>query len=218
MHGCRRIVARRRAPNTPGRLWYTGGGPGPGGHGYSRSGTLALGGYTSMDRVRYARLGDDPPGRARRFRDDLGLVRALADSSACRRRTRRAARLLADAFGPRRRVEIFWLRWPGRRRLCVRLRDVFEFLALPTLYLEDLFVLPNIAGGASAMRCCILRPRGGAAGLRADRLGGARLEYARHRLLRPAGGRHLDDWRSTGWSGRDGRAGRRRIGDAVRPL
>ena len=56
-------------------------------------------------------------------------------------------RLLADAFGSRPRFEIFLAELDGQ---VVGYAFVFEtystFLALPTLYLEDLFVLPEFRG------------------------------------------------------------------------
>jgi GNAT superfamily N-acetyltransferase len=56
-------------------------------------------------------------------------------------------RLLADAFSPRPRVEIFLAEVAGA---VVGYAFIFEtystFLALPTLYLEDLFVLPAFRG------------------------------------------------------------------------
>jgi GNAT superfamily N-acetyltransferase len=84
----------------------------------------------------------------------LALVRALAeyerlappDAEAC-------ARLLEDGFGPRPRFEAYLAELDGAP---VGYAIVFEtyssFLARPTLYLEDLFVLPEArrqgAGGA----------------------------------------------------------------------
>ena len=57
------------------------------------------------------------------------------------------ARLLEDAFRPNPRVEIFLAQKAGE---VVGYAFVFEtystFLALPTLYLEDLFVLPEYRG------------------------------------------------------------------------
>jgi GNAT superfamily N-acetyltransferase len=67
-------------------------------------------------------------------------------------------RLLADAFGPQPRFRIFLAE---AAQLVVGYAFVFEtystFLALPTLYLEDLFVLPEFrsqgAGYALFMEC-----------------------------------------------------------------
>jgi GNAT superfamily N-acetyltransferase len=78
----------------------------------------------------------------------LSLIDALADyerlpkpDSAGRER------LLQDAFGEHRRIEVFLA---GLGEKTVGYAIVFEtyssFLALPTLYLEDLFVLPECRG------------------------------------------------------------------------
>src|SRR5205809_3702267 len=68
------------------------------------------------------------------------------------------SRLLADAFGPRPRFEIFLAELDGQ---VVGYAFVFEtystFLALPTLYLEDLFVLAEFRGrgvGYALFRHC----------------------------------------------------------------
>src|SRR4051812_17368979 len=54
------------------------------------------------------------------------------------------ARLLADAFGPRPRFEIFLAELDGQVAGYAFVFETYStFLALPTLYLEDLFVLPS---------------------------------------------------------------------------
>jgi GNAT superfamily N-acetyltransferase len=75
----------------------------------------------------------------------LKLVVALADFEKLPPPDEAAQqRLIADAFSPRPRVEIFLAEVEGE---VVGYAFVFEtystFLALPTLYLEDLFVLPE---------------------------------------------------------------------------
>lgn len=56
-------------------------------------------------------------------------------------------RLKDDLFGPRPRIEAFIAKWGGKG---VGYAIIFEsyssFLALPTLYLEDIFVLPDFRG------------------------------------------------------------------------
>ncbi|HXF99780.1 MAG TPA: GNAT family N-acetyltransferase [Bacteroidota bacterium] len=74
----------------------------------------------------------------------LALVDALADYEKLQRPDDEAKkRLLRDMFGERRRIEAYLGEYEGKP---VGYAFVFEtyssFLALPTLYLEDLFVLP----------------------------------------------------------------------------
>lgn len=78
----------------------------------------------------------------------LSLVVALADFERLPPPDDAAqSRLIANAFGPSRRFEIFLAEVDGA---VVGYAFVFEtystFLALPTLYLEDLFVLPQFRG------------------------------------------------------------------------
>ena len=78
----------------------------------------------------------------------LALVDALADYEKLRRPTRNArSRLIRDGFGRRRRIDPILALVDGQ---AVGYAIVFEtyssFLALPTLYLEDLFVLPEYRG------------------------------------------------------------------------
>lgn len=79
----------------------------------------------------------------------LELVDALADYERLDRPDPAArTRLLADAFGSQRRIEIVLAE--DERGLAQGYALFFEtyssFLALPTLYLEDLFVRPNARG------------------------------------------------------------------------
>lgn len=54
------------------------------------------------------------------------------------------ARLIADAFGPRPRFEIHLAELEGQVAGYAFIFETYStFLALPTLYLEDLFVLPE---------------------------------------------------------------------------
>lgn len=70
-------------------------------------------------------------------------------------------RLIRDGFGPRARFEPWLAFWNGEREpigymILVKLYSSFE--ARPTLYLEDLFVLPEYRGrgiGNTMMRRCI---------------------------------------------------------------
>src|SRR5918911_50167 len=89
----------------------------------------------------------------------LGMVVALAEFEKLPPPDEAAReRLLADAFGPRPRFEIFLAELIDQ---VVGYAFVFEtystFLALPSLYLEDLFVLPEYRGrkvGYALFRHC----------------------------------------------------------------
>src|SRR5215212_654110 len=126
-----------------------------------------------------------------------GLVVALADFERLPPPDEAAhARLLADAFGPRQRVEIFLAEVAGQ---VVGYAFVFEtyssFLALPTLYLEDLFVLPAYrgrkAGYALFLHCVREAVRRGC-----GRMEWAVLAWNTHAITfyQRLGARHLDDW------------------------
>jgi GNAT superfamily N-acetyltransferase len=76
----------------------------------------------------------------------LALVDALADYEKLDRPTPEArARLLNDAFGPApHRIRVFLGEVEGRSvAYAITCETYSSFLALPTLYLEDLFVLPD---------------------------------------------------------------------------
>jgi GNAT superfamily N-acetyltransferase len=79
----------------------------------------------------------------------LGLVDALADYEKLDRPTPEArARLLADAFGERQRISVFLGEADGAAvAYAIVLETYSSFLALPTLYLEDLFVVPDARRG-----------------------------------------------------------------------
>jgi GNAT superfamily N-acetyltransferase len=106
-------------------------------------------------------------------------------------------RLLGDAFGPRARVEIFLAETAGQ---VVGYAFVFEtystFLALPTLYLEDLFVLPEFRGqraGYALFQHCVRE---------AERRGCGRMEWVvldwntyAIAFYERLGAQYLHDWR-----------------------
>ena len=76
----------------------------------------------------------------------LDLVDALADYEKLARPTPEARdRLVRDAFGPEpRRIQVYIGEVEGRAEAyAITCETYSSFLALPTLYLEDLFVLPN---------------------------------------------------------------------------
>jgi GNAT superfamily N-acetyltransferase len=73
----------------------------------------------------------------------LTLINALADYEKLQRpNTTARSRLLHDAFGPRKRFDAFLAWYKG---IPVGYAIIFEtyssFVALPTLYLEDIFIL-----------------------------------------------------------------------------
>jgi len=104
----------------------------------------------------------------------LTLIRALADFESLSPPTPEAEhRLIADAFGTRPRFDIFLAEVAGQ---VVGYAFVFEtystLLALPTLYLEDLFVLPEFRSkrvGFKLFRFCVQE---------AERRGCGRMEWA----------------------------------------
>ena len=75
----------------------------------------------------------------------LALVDALADYEKLERPTPEAReRLLRDASGPRPRIRVHLAELGGEPvGYTITLDSYSSFLALPTLYLEDLFVLPR---------------------------------------------------------------------------
>jgi len=105
-------------------------------------------------------------------------------------------RLLRDAFGVRPRFEIFLAEVNSR---AVAYAFVFEtystFLALPTLYLEDIFVLPEYRGRAVGYKLMRFLAH------EAHERGCGRMEWVVLDWNRPAidfydrlGGKHLTEW------------------------
>ncbi len=75
----------------------------------------------------------------------LSLINALADFEKLKRPSRTArARLLQDAFGQKKRFDAF-IAFVGKQAVgyAIILETYSSFLALPTLYLEDIFILPK---------------------------------------------------------------------------
>jgi len=74
----------------------------------------------------------------------LELVDGLADYEKLERPTADAReRLLRDAFGPRPRIRVYLAELYGAAAgYAITFESYSSFLALPTLFLEDLFVLP----------------------------------------------------------------------------
>jgi GNAT superfamily N-acetyltransferase len=105
-------------------------------------------------------------------------------------------RLIADAFAERPRFDVFLASVDGK---AVGYAFVYEtystFLALPTLYLEDLFVLPDYRKrriGLSLFRYCVLE---------AERRGCGRMDWTVLDWNQPSidfyrrqGAQHLKEW------------------------
>lgn len=94
----------------------------------------------------------------------LALINALADFEKLKRPTPAAQkRLLRDAFGRKKRFDAY-LAFVGKK--AVGYAIIFEtyssFLAKPTLYLEDIFVLPEFRGkkiGLKLFKHCLAEAR-----------------------------------------------------------
>ena len=127
----------------------------------------------------------------------LTLIDALADYEKLRRPTRAAReRLIRDGIGAKRRFDAY-LAFSGG--VPVGYAIIFEtyssFLALPTLYLEDLFVLPEYRKqkiGLTLFRRCIAE---------AERRGCGRMEWvvldwnkSAIRFYERLRARHLKEW------------------------
>src|SRR4051794_19256520 len=105
----------------------------------------------------------------------LSLVDALADYEKLARPTAEArGRLVHDAFGPEpHRIQVYIGEMEGRAvAYAITCETYSSFLALPTLYLEDLFVLPHARRGG------IGRAMFGYLAAEAARRGCGRMEWA----------------------------------------
>lgn len=90
-----------------------------------------------------------------RFDEFVGLIHALADYEHLARPDDAAiARLRADAFGSRPRFEAALAIDDGSHAVgyAIWFETYSSFLAKPTLYLEDLFVLESARGGGAGGR------------------------------------------------------------------
>ncbi|MBI1805990.1 MAG: GNAT family N-acetyltransferase [Ignavibacteria bacterium] len=127
----------------------------------------------------------------------LSLINALADFEKLKRPTRAArTRLLRDAFGKKKRFDAY-LAFVDTK--AVGYAIIFEtyssFLARPTLYLEDLFVLPEHRKqhiGLKLFRACFAE---------AKRRGCGRMEWMvldwninAIRFYKHLGAQHLNNW------------------------
>lgn len=127
----------------------------------------------------------------------LRLVDALANYEKLKRPTRAArARLLRDGFGRQRRFDPFLAFVDGTPVAYALLFETYSsFLAKPTLYLEDIFVLPEFRGkrvGLKLFRWCLAEAR---------RRGCGRMEWvvldwnkSAIRFYGKLGAKQLKDW------------------------
>jgi len=129
----------------------------------------------------------------------LELVDALADYEELPRPAPDAkARLLADAFGDSPRFSLFLAHSAnGPIGYAVVFETYSTFLALPTLYLEDLFVRPE-ARGTGAGSALFARIRAEAKARGCGRLEWSCLNWNQLAIdfYARRGARHLDEWRS----------------------
>ncbi len=129
--------------------------------------------------------------------DILRLIRALADFESLTPPDDAAQkRLLADAFGERPRFDVFLAEVDGQVAGYAFIFETYStFLALPTLYLEDIFVLPEYRRqriGFKLFRYCVRE---------AARRGCGRMEWTVLHwnqnaidFYRRQGGKHLTEW------------------------
>lgn len=125
------------------------------------------------------------------------LVIALADFEKLPPPDKAAReRLLADAFGPKPRFEIFLAELDGQIAGYAFVFETYStFLALPTLYLEDLFVLPEFRSrkvGYALFRHCAEEALKRGCG----RLDWTVLDWNTHAIdfYKRLGAQHLADW------------------------
>ena len=90
----------------------------------------------------------------------LSLINALADFEKLKRPTKQACkRLLRDGFSRKKRYDTF-LAFVGKKTVgyAIIFETYSSFLALPSLYLEDIFVLPEYRSqkiGLKLFRKCV---------------------------------------------------------------
>jgi len=127
----------------------------------------------------------------------LSLIDALADFEKLKRPTPAARRrLLRDAFGPAKRFEAFLAFVGGQPAGYAIIFETYSsFLAKPTLYLEDIFILPeyrSIGAGRKLFKRCLSE---------ATRRGCGRMEWMvldwnrnAIRFYRKLGARYMKEW------------------------
>ena len=130
-------------------------------------------------------------------KDFLSLVDALADFEKLRRPSPQARRrLLRDAFSRQKKFDAFLA---TVNRKAVGYAIIFEtyssFLARPTLYLEDIFVLPSCRGqriGLRLFRRCVAEAKR----RRCGRMEWVVLDWNKHaiRFYKHLGARAMKEW------------------------
>jgi GNAT superfamily N-acetyltransferase len=127
----------------------------------------------------------------------LGLVVALAEYEHLPPPDAQArARLLADAFSERPRFEAYLAEYHGKPvGYSIILETYSSFLALPTLYLEDIFVLPEyrkrgVGRALFATASSLARERG------CGRMDWVVIDWNEpaHRFYRNIGAKRLKQW------------------------
>jgi GNAT superfamily N-acetyltransferase len=127
----------------------------------------------------------------------LTLINALADYEKLKRPDNAAcSRLLRDAFGRKKRISVF-LAFDGGTAVgyAIYFFTYSSFLALPTLYLEDLFVMPEYRKNKAGWRlfqACVAE---------AKKQGCGRMEWVvldwnklAIQFYERVGARHLKEW------------------------
>ncbi len=127
----------------------------------------------------------------------LSLIDALADYEKLKRPDAAAGRrLLRDCIGPKRKFEVLLALAGGEAvGYAVFFETYSTFLARPTLYLEDLFVLPGHRGhgtGLKLFRACVAQ----AQRRRCGRMDWTVLDWNRSaaRFYKKLGASHLREW------------------------
>ena len=127
----------------------------------------------------------------------IALVNALADYEKLTRPDQNACqRLLEDAFGEHKRIDILLADLEQQSvGYAIILETYSSFLALPTLYLEDIFVLPEHRGLGVGYQLFLFCAQ------EAVKRGCGRLEWMvldwnelAHKFYARLGGRQLQEW------------------------
>jgi GNAT superfamily N-acetyltransferase len=105
-------------------------------------------------------------------------------------------RLVADAFGPQPRFEVFLAESEGKvAGYAFTFETYSTFLALPTLYLEDLFVLPEFRSKRIGYALMVYLARE-AINRGCGRMDWTVLDWNEHaiKFYKRLGGQHMDEW------------------------